>query len=910
MNKKAAFFSADALIALVIIFMTLAVVYPTIRYSNYETPIQSDVTNVLSTLKIGEINKSCVNDPINGLIAKGNITDLNKTLLEQIGEFYVKDSDTAKALASCILLDLNTTENIGIWYGNICVWNSTNLTGYNNAKNVIVDRQTISGIIEGKNVTGYSASSYLSSSAQTKYFYFGGYIGEGNISMNISYTGNLTNIMMEITINNDFNVYVNDIYSGHYENSTSEFIPKKYEGNNSLDKYRSNFHSGNNILKIVGDDYNNSNIHITGGYIKITYNNDNASMYEGPSRYYFPGIEGMINLYDGFYIPGQLNNLSIFLHLNSNFSTFLTIGNVTVFNNSTLGSDARFNISDSYLSSILNYNLLSNKTIPIRLGIENISYTAGGEGKDVDVFSVNDLSGSMGDCVTYYTRCTYYCESPHNPSQHTPSNRKRCDVNSSSQCAGTICGTCSSGNNHSYSTDTSSNCYKTKLDLGKDATNSFIDLVLNKSTNRVGLVGYSTSALESNYHSLSNDNVSLINKVNSWDANGGTCICCGINKVVNKLITESTADKFRSIVIMSDGQPTYYCNSFDDFDGSGTRGDGTGATENADDIKWANDSACNAWKNYGIKVYAIGFGSDVDVSTMRAIAACGNGSYYYSDVSNLTNVYNQIAGEIIQASYNEQAIVYSGNISSILYPDSYIEFNYTKTTAIPYGLITTSEKQFSDSYYGNFSIPKDSRVLDARVVSYSGPRWTDNVLINNNSFYNLSYYGSSYVKLGDPYSINIPVSLVNISDNNINIIKVSTGVSQNNFTEGSLYNKIIYTLLRNMTSYAVNSSQIYSVAEGCIWDLEFGNSDKITMSIPKSYIGTNHCYYNSTGQAIANDQDAIEVAVLNLLKLLDVDPNDGKLDVEFPEQNLGIGYSQISGIPYGWSTEVQIRRWY
>ena len=54
--------------------------------------------------------------------------------------------------------------------------------------------------------------------------------------------------------------------------------------------------------------------------------------------------------------------------------------------------------------------------------------------------------------------------------------------------------------------------------------------------------------------------------------------------------------------------------------------------------------------------------------------------------------------------------------------------------------------------------------------------------------------------------------------------------------------------------------------------------------------------------------DAIQIAVYNLLKLLDLN-QDGKLDTKITEQNLLISSSEVTGIPYDWSTEVQVRRW-
>jgi len=894
-NKRGVFFSTDALVALIIILLAITITFPIIKYYNYETSIQTDLMKVLTNLKIGDINNNYVKELIN----EGKITDLNKSVLEQIGEFYSRDTGSAKTLANEILSKLNlddNKDNIGLWFDGTLIY-SKNTSSLENSKNIIVERQEISGIHEGGNVTGFSARSYLTGSLQTKYFYFGGYYGEGNISMRVDYHGNLTGVNMEITSNKNFSIYING--NGPYGSfgSSSEFIPQEFP----LDAYMTYFNSGENIVKIVPNSGIN-NMSITGGFIKITYNTlDN---YEENTEYNFPGIEGIINIYDGFYVPGNLNYMNISLHYNSNATIFLNIGNITVYRGNSSGSNTTVNINNTILSGLLNYNMLSMKTIPLRLGLNNISYVLSGK-KDADVFSVNDISGSMGDCAIYGSvtayNCTYDCCK--NSGGTSCSGGRTCSYNNIS-CSSNECGNCPSGHqyesHHQIIQYQQQICIQTKLDLSKNATKLFIDSILNNSKDRIGLVGYSTSALDLDYQALSNNNVSLKNKVDSWSSGGGTCICCGINKAVNNLITNSSSDKFRSIVLMSDGQPTYYCNGFNDFNGSGTRGDSTGGTENTNDIQWAINASCNAWNNYGIKVYTIGFGSDVDNATMQAIAACGNGTYYFSNVSELANIYQQVANDIIQGSYNEQTVYVNGNYSTKLYPDSYIQFNYSRNS-IPYGLITTFEKKFSDDYYGNFSIPENSKIIEAKVATYSGPRWTSNVEVNNYSIYNLSLYGTDFIKLGDPYLIYIPNSVINTT----NLVKLNTGISIQNITLGSSSNKILYTIFNNMTSY---NSTIYTVAEGCIWNLTFEDNTNSIIKVPKNYSGTNTCFYKPGDISVENENDAIEVTVLSLLRLLDIDSN-GKLDTKLDENNLEIGVSQISGIPYSWSTEVQIRRW-
>jgi hypothetical protein len=831
--KRGVFFSSDALIALIIIFITILIAFPIIKYSYKESPLESDIIKVLSSLKIGEINNSYVDY----LISNGYIKDFNKTILEQIGEFYINDISIAKNLCSSIINELDSNDNIGIWYGNTLLC-SKNRSSYESAKYVEVDRQLISGISEGESVTGYSSRAYLSSDIQNQYFYFGGYFGEGNISMNIEYSGNLSDIYMEIATNKDFDVYINDIFSGHYTNSSSEYTPAHYD----LSAYRSNFINGKNTIKIAAN-----SLYIAGGYIRIIY--DNSTYVDQNGRYDFPGIDGIINIYDGFYIPGNLNEMNIFLHLNTSFVTFLNIGNITVYNDSTAGEET-INITNSYLSSILDYNELSKKTIPLRFGLVNATYQISTK-KDIDVFSVTDLSGSMcGVCSGAGFWCCMFAGGCNN-------NQPGCE-----SCGGS----CNGG-----------------IYQSKNATKIFINQLLNSTENRVGLVGYKDSVNLNDFHNLSNNNVSLISKVNSWTALGSTCICCGINKATSELANYSNSSKFRSMVVMSDGEANVRCAQ-----------QGTGNAKND-----AILAACQAYQNYGIRVFSVGFGSSTDSVTLQSIANCGNGSYYYSNISTIVEIYKEIAKQLYDATYKEQTIVPPKDILTKIYPDSFIKFEYDKPI-LPYGIINTFERQFFNSTNAILDIPDNSTVTEARVVSYSGPRWTDRVKINNDIIYNLRDYNLEYIKLGDPYSINIPVENIDKTNN----ITLTTGLKPDNSTEGSISNKIMYKLLRNISSF----TPILPRAEGCIWSLEFEDNTTSMFSVPKFYFGTDICNYESGNIGISDDNDAIEVAVLSLLRLLDLD-NNGKIDMKLSDENLVISSSEINGIPYSWSTQVQVRRW-
>jgi len=343
------------------------------------------------------------------------------------------------------------------------------------------------------------------------------------------------------------------------------------------------------------------------------------------------------------------------------------------------------------------------------------------------------------------------------------------------------------------------------------------------------------------------------------------------------------------MVVFSDGKANVKCLQ-----------QGTGsATQDA------IQAACEAYNNYNISVYTVGFGDNADEATLQSIASCGNGNYYFSNVEELVDIYRQLAQDILNASYSEQTVI-SEDLYTKLYPDSYILVDYNKT--IPYGLIITAETpEFgNDISQGILNVPNDTVPYEAKVISYSGTKWTDNAEVYNNSsglwenVFNLSYYDLSYTSLGDPYAVNIPINKINSGDN---LIKVSTGLASGNSTGGSPYNKIIYSLVKNVSSY----SQIVSSAEGCTWIIEFQDGTNSTMIFPNTYLGSKICYYTSDNIAY-NNNDAIDNAIFNLLSDLDLD-SDGRIETKFSDRDLTINSIEITGIPFTWETEVQVRVW-
>lgn len=831
-NKKAYFFSLDAFITLTIILAVVLFIKPPTSQVVQEIDLQKDLITVLSSIKIGEINNSYVQE----LIANNTITNLNQSVLEQIGEFYANSRDEAEFLGNEILGNLDLEINVGLYFNEMLISISGSLP-LENSTEVWTSRQIISGIDNNINSSsrGFSSRAFLFSENKVNYFYFGGYVGDGNISV---YLGeDVVSAKVEAVFSGNFNVSINEEAPTSYNPSLG--IPFAFTLSNG-------FSQGENILQFTS---NEENLYIAGGFIKITYNDTSST--ENLTKFYFPGIEGFINLYDGFYVPGKLKEMEVFLNYSSLYNVFLSIGNTTIYQGN--GSSVQTTLTNSTLAGMLDFSEMNDKTIPVRFGLNNVSYVLNLK-KDADVYSVTDISGSMAASCSKGGFCCWFLQD--------------CKTESGCNACGGI--------------------YEDKISSAKEANAAFINSVLSDASNRVGLVAYSSSVDSSNTHLLSKDNVSLINEVNSWIATGTTCICCGINEGVNRLLSESNSSAFRSLVVMSDGEANVLCDEQGTLDAK------------QDAIQAACDAAAQ-----GIIVYAVAFGTDADQTTLEAIASCGEGSFYFGSVEDLVAIYEEIAEEILNAAYYEQTVIGEGFHTSV-YPSSYISVEYEKET--PYGLIVNVEtEEFgSNAPIGSFNLPSDGIPYEAKVVSYSGSKWTSKVGVYNNAtslwdnIFDLSEYGTQYIELGDPYVVNIPLDKLITGEN---LVNVSLGVNEINLTNGSEYDKIIYSIVKNISSF----SPIVSSADGCLWTIEFEDGTNTTMDFPEDYSGDENCSYTSES-IIYNNNDAIDSAIYNLFTSLDLD-SDGKIETKFEEEDLTINSIEVEGIPFVWETEAQVRVW-
>jgi len=170
--------------------------------------------------------------------------------------------------------------------------------------------------------------------------------------------------------------------------------------------------------------------------------------------------------------------------------------------------------------------------------------------------------------------------------------------------------------------------------------------------------GYSDAHIDA---SLTADGLLLNNTIDSYNANGGTCIGCGIHAAVKALLQQGDPGHAWSVLIMTDGKATmapmdsnaadaYSMEAYmpDDFECSDYSPTGKDA---------AVEAAREAYETYDIAVYAVGFGSGVNEDDLRDIAAAGNGDYYYAaDSDDLKEIYENISREIAKSSSTEDVL--------------------------------------------------------------------------------------------------------------------------------------------------------------------------------------------------------------------------------------------------------------
>lgn len=560
--KRAIYFTLDALFAAVLIGMALVL---SSKYFIFETTqpqvsyYSSDIINSLSNIKISELNDTY----IEYLISSGQIINLDNSVIEQIGEFYVLNQTDLAVNLSVIVGNRLIPQK----YGFEMLINNESFYFNDSEKSrrteLISSRRLISGIEKFKPLKGATSKVFLEGINRKKYssyIFFGGFIGQGNVSAfteSLPSGINISEIYLEMDAGSDFSAAINSQQCGtSFTAGTGIMTADGWNITQCKDSIV--LGAKNNFSISFSDSIDTS--YIGGGFIRIDYYTDQLQQEKQIISFNesLPEINGIINLYSSFYVPGSLNNISVFLHYYVNASNetnntfYFSIANSTVFKDTNLSGEKNHTITDSNITKYLELSYLDSKTVPIRAGFENVSFGYIYEG-NADVALITDLSGSMDWEM----------------GSNSNGQARNCD------------------NINYNNSDTS------RLSVAKCLDKQFTEDIINITGNRVGLVSYNNSVKPSDTRYPSTDSAMIEATIGNaspqtgYDATGNTCICCGINSGRDILIQNVSR-----ITLVASGASWKYNNfSFSSVPGQDISGNEWYSFAYANESQWHTGNA-------------------------------------------------------------------------------------------------------------------------------------------------------------------------------------------------------------------------------------------------------------------------------------------------------------------------------
>lgn len=201
--------------------------------------------------------------------------------------------------------------------------------------------------------------------------------------------------------------------------------------------------------------------------------------------------------------------------------------------------------------------------------------------------------------------------------------------------------------------DRSTSMNGTPMENTKTAAKDLIELLITDKTKvktRAAIVTYGSDLLTSyTSNSLTNDVTTLKDTINSIPSsinNEGTNVHAGLLKA-EELLRSSGTDTQKIIILLSDGEPTFYLGSNNKLCGFGRSDwydDSRGCKNKPSTV--ANAEATTI-KSSGTKIYTVGFTSGADMTFLGNIASTPTDKYRYtaSDYAGLKETFKKIVND-------------------------------------------------------------------------------------------------------------------------------------------------------------------------------------------------------------------------------------------------------------------------
>ncbi len=287
-----------------------------------------------------------------------------------------------------------------------------------------------------------------------------------------------------------------------------------------------------------------------------------------------------------------------------------------------------------------------------------------------EIVLVLDVSGSMAeetDMECTNKRLDRYCTSHHSSNP----NHKREGVNWQHNWVDNYCVEHNKVGKHNT----------TKISELKKAAKNFVDKMKNVPNLKIGIVAYSSNAsikkVDKEILIDANKVNDLKEVINNLKADGGTNTGEGLRKATYLLSTSKGKNANKTVVLMSDGVPTfysyyysyYYKYFYEEIDDSNPKFDGKGNELDDDAVEYANIIG-ERIKESTNNVFSIGYGLGNEKSepnkTLKKIHESMGGTesnFFASDNGAIDSVFQNIATEIL-ATYAINNVKMDMNLKS------------------------------------------------------------------------------------------------------------------------------------------------------------------------------------------------------------------------------------------------------
>lgn len=455
-NKKAQFAEIDFMLAIAILgvgLILITVPFIHVREDSQADRLSYDAVNMLATMKVKDLNIS-LQQEINTRFETFDIRYSDDESVSSIlTKLLVKHEETinndilsytrelSEKILSPIIPDRFKFE-VFVYSGGD-KYDLKTIPDYEKTYVASQSRTMLSGLEVGRPITGFVSSAEIQTARKidSAYAFFGGFIGQGDIALKIEVPDenydSIEGVYIEGYFRSSFDVYVND-NNNHCQqilvDNSGGFVSQ-----NLNPGCRNSAQQGYNNIIIEFDTEDLTKKYVSGGFVRIDYNVDKPVIDSVPDlvteKRYLTGIfskddgESLINIYDGFFVPGELESLRVYLEHDVSINLTeteglpfnpdtqnpsnltMTIGDMIIYENQKKGPEI-FN-KEFTDGEDFNFSDFNNSTIPFRVAFPDLEITGTVEGQGIDIMLVTDLTRSMMT-FTDSTReeewvdCSYY----------------------------------------------------------------------------------------------------------------------------------------------------------------------------------------------------------------------------------------------------------------------------------------------------------------------------------------------------------------------------------------------------------------------------------------------------------------------------------------------------------------------